>query len=101
MFFLGGAYAVQTLDGGNGELRNYIEERICETAQYIVEHGATVRDAAGVFNISKSTVHKDVSERLVFINPRLAAQVRQVLDVNKAERHIRGGLATYKKYKGE
>ena len=80
-------------------MRDYIEERIIRTAQYIIEHGATVREAASVCNISKSTVHKDVSERLQLIDKRLAAQVREVLDVNKAERHIRGGMATYQKYK--
>lgn len=66
---------------------------------YIIENGATVRDTARVFKISKSTVHKDVSERLLLLNPGMAAQVRRVLDVNKAERHIRGGQATYRKYK--
>ncbi len=79
----------------------YIEERVLQVAAYIVENGATVRDAARMFKISKSTVHKDVSERLISIDPGLAKQVRQVLDVNKAERHIRGGQATYRKYKGE
>ena len=78
-----------------------MEERILETAQYIIEHGATVRDAANVFSISKSTVHKDMADRLRGINPSLAAEVRKVLDVNKAERHIRGGRATHIKYKGE
>ncbi|MEG1524974.1 MAG: sporulation transcriptional regulator SpoIIID [Clostridia bacterium] len=82
-------------------MRDYIEERINETAHYIIDRGATVRDAAKVFGISKSTVHKDMAERLKLINPRLFHQVRQVLDVNKAERHIRGGQATYRKYKGE
>lgn len=80
-------------------MRDYIEERIYQAAAYIIENGATVRDAAGVLNISKSTVHKDVSERLLQLNPRLAQQVRLVLDKNKAERHIRGGQATYRKYK--
>jgi putative DeoR family transcriptional regulator (stage III sporulation protein D) len=65
-----------------------------------VENGCTVRDAAKAFRISKSTVHKDVSWRLRDIDPRLAAQVRRVLDVNKAERHIRGGMATHRKYRG-
>lgn len=82
-------------------MRDYIEERILETASYIVESGATVRDAAKKFSISKSTVHKDMAERLSTIDPRLYTAVRQVLDVNKAERHIRGGQATYLKYKGE
>lgn len=67
-------------------------------AEYIVENGATVRQAAKAFGISKSTVHKDVTERLLAINPALAAQARKILDVNKSERHIRGGLATKEKY---
>ena len=82
-------------------MRDYIEERINETAHYIVDNGATVRDAARVFCISKSTVHKDMAERLRVVNPRLYRQVRHVLDVNKAERHIRGGQATYRKYRGD
>lgn len=75
-----------------------IEERACELAVYIIETGATVRTAAGHFGISKSTVHKDLSQRLPQYNKHLYQQVRQVLDVNKAQRHIRGGLATRKKY---
>ena len=67
-------------------------------AAYIIENGATVRSAARKFGISKSTVHKDVTDRLEHINPTLAAQARIVLDVNKSERHIRGGLATREKY---
>ncbi|MBO5486798.1 MAG: sporulation transcriptional regulator SpoIIID [Eubacterium sp.] len=67
-------------------------------AQYIVEHNATVRQAASQFGVSKSTVHKDVTERLLRINPSLAAQARKILDINKSERHIRGGLATKDKY---
>lgn len=81
-------------------MHDYIEERILSTASYIVEHGATVRDAARKFGISKSSVHKDMTERLIEINPQLAAAVRNVLDINKAERHIRGGQATFMKYKG-
>ena len=79
-------------------LRDYIEERAAEIANYIIENNATVRQTAKQFGISKSTVHKDVTERLLKINPPLAAQARIVLDVNKSERHIRGGLATKKKY---
>lgn len=79
-------------------LRGYIEERAEEIGQYIVESGATVRQTAKKFGVSKSTVHKDVTERLVKINPFLAARIRVVLDVNKAERHIRGGMATKEKY---
>ena len=75
-----------------------IEERAIELAQYIIDSKDTVRGAAKKFGISKSTVHKDVSERLKKINPSLAKEVRIVLDENKAERHIRGGMATKLKY---
>ena len=79
-------------------MKTYIEERAIEIANYMIEHNATVRQAAKNFGISKSTVHKDVTERLVQVNPTLAAQARKVIDVNKSERHIRGGLATKVKY---
>ena len=75
-----------------------IVERACELAVYIIETGATVRSAARHFGISKSTVHKDITERLLAISPTQAGNVRKVLDVNKQERHIRGGLATREKY---
>ena len=75
-----------------------IEQRACELAVYIIETGATVRTAARHFGISKSTVHKDLSQRLPQCNKSLYRQVRSVLEVNKAERHIRGGLATREKY---
>ena len=75
-----------------------IEERACELAVYIIETGATVRTAAKYFGISKSTVHKDLSQRLPQYNQRLYRQVRPVLDENKAQRHIRGGMATRRKY---
>ncbi len=78
-----------------------IEERACALAVYIIETGATVRAAANHFGISKSTVHKDLQQRLNKCNPALYAQVRTVLEINKQERHIRGGLATRKKYRGE
>ena len=78
-----------------------IEERACELAVYIIETGATVRAAAQRFGISKSTVHKDLQQRLPGCNYALYLQVRQVLDINKAQRHIRGGIATRKKYTGE
>lgn len=78
-----------------------IEERACVLAVYMIETGATVRAAAQHFGISKSTVHKDLQQRLPQYNRVLYEQVRQVLDVNKSQRHIRGGLATRKKYKGE
>ena len=77
-----------------------IEERACELAVYIIETGATVRAAARHFGISKSTVHKDLVQRLPKYNPGLFSQVRQVLELNEAQRHIRGGLATRRKYKG-
>ena len=77
-----------------------IEERACELAVYIIETGATVRSAASHFGISKSTVHKDLQQRLPNCNRALYQQVRQVLELNKAERHIRGGMATRQKYKG-
>ena len=76
----------------------YIEERAVELAEYIIDTKDTVRGAAKRFGISKSTVHKDVSQRLLKINPALAIQVRKILDENKAERHIRGGMATKLKY---
>ena len=72
----------------------YIEERAVDLAHYIIDTGDTVRGAAKKFGISKSTVHKDVSERLKKINPALFLEVRTILDENKAERHIRGGMAT-------
>lgn len=78
-----------------------IEERAVSLAQYIINTGDTVRGAAKKFGVSKSTVHKDVSERLVHINYALAQEVRKVLDENKAERHIRGGMATKLKYSRE
>lgn len=67
-------------------------------ANYIIDHNATVRQTAKAFGVSKSTVHKDVTDRLVQINENLATQTRKVLDVNKSERHIRGGMATKEKY---
>lgn len=79
-------------------MKDYIEERAMNIANYIIENNATVRQTAKQFGISKSTVHKDVTERLMQINPSLAGQARKVLDVNKSERHIRGGLATKEKY---
>ena len=79
-------------------MKSYIEERVINIANYIIENNATVRQTAKKFGISKSTVHKDVTERIVQINPTLAAEERKVLDVNKSERHIRGGMATKEKY---
>ena len=82
-------------------MRLSLEERACDLAVYIIENRTTVRAAAKVFGVSKSTVHKDLTERLPHVNPGLYQQVRVLLDLNKAERHIRGGLATRRKYKGE
>ena len=80
-------------------MKDYIEERAISIANYIIESNATVRQTAKTFGVSKSTVHKDVTDRLMQIDPTLARQARQVLDVNKSERHIRGGLATREKYR--
>lgn len=79
-------------------MKDYIEERAVQVANYIIDNNATVRQTAKQFGISKSTVHKDVTERLTHINSSLASEARKVLDVNKSERHIRGGLATKEKY---
>lgn len=79
-------------------MKDYIEERVLSLANFIISTNSTVRAAAKEFKVSKSTVHKDVTERLLEISPSLAAEVKSVLDVNKAERHIRGGLATREKY---
>ncbi|MFR6335639.1 MAG: sporulation transcriptional regulator SpoIIID [Oscillospiraceae bacterium] len=77
-----------------------MEARACDLAEYLLANNATVRAAAKQFGVSKSTVHKDLTERLEKIDPALYQQVRQLLDRNKAERHIRGGMATRRKYKG-
>lgn len=82
-------------------MQDYIYERVLQIAAYIVEYKSTVRGVATVFNVSKSTVHKDVTERLPRINKELYRQVRDVLELNKSERHLRGGEATRKKYKEE
>ena len=81
-------------------MKGNIEERACDLAVYIIENRATVRAAAKKFGISKSTVHKDLQDRLPQINPGLYQQVKEILEINKAQRHIRGGIATRKKYKG-
>ena len=82
-------------------MRSSIEERTRELAAYIVEHRATVRAAGEHFGVSKSTVHKDISDRLRSYDLPLYEQVREILEVNKAERHLRGGAATRRKYKGD
>ena len=81
-------------------MKGAVEERAVELGEYILENNATVRATARKFHVSKSTVHKDVSERLRTVNPQLYGQVRNILETNKAQRHIRGGMATRKKYKG-
>ena len=79
-------------------MKDYIEERAMNIANYIIENNATVRQTAKAFGISKSTVHKDITDRVEKIDPDLASSVRKVLEINKAERHLRGGMATKKKY---
>ena len=78
-----------------------LEQRACELAVYMIETGSSIRGAAKQFHISKSTVHKDLSQRLPKYNQALYTQVRKILEQNKQERHIRGGLATRRKYKGD
>ncbi|MFZ7119670.1 MAG: sporulation transcriptional regulator SpoIIID [Eubacteriaceae bacterium] len=80
-------------------MKDYIEERVLKIANYIIDTGNTVRQAATIFKVSKSTVHKDITERLPVINPSLCDKARTVLNKNKSERHIRGGMATKIKYK--
>ena len=79
-------------------MKSYIEERALEIAEFIINSNATVRETAKKFGISKSTVHKDITDRVEKLNPKLARDVRKVLEANKAERHIRGGMATREKY---
>lgn len=79
-------------------MQDYIRDRVLNVGNFILKSAATVRQTASVFGVSKSTVHKDVTERLPRINNQLAQQVRRILDLNKAERHIRGGEATRRKY---
>ena len=80
-------------------MKGVVEARAIELGEYIIESQATVRKAAKKFGISKSTVHKDVSQRLKYVNPELYNEVKTILEINKAQRHIRGGLATKMKYK--
>ncbi|MBQ7541950.1 MAG: sporulation transcriptional regulator SpoIIID [Clostridia bacterium] len=82
-------------------MKGIVEERAVELGEYIVENQTTVREAAKKFGVSKSTVHTDVSRRLCKLNPGLYHEVREVLDVNKAQRHIRGGIATREKYRAK
>ncbi len=87
--------------GGGGPMHDYILQRVMEISTYILETGYTVRQAAQIFGVSKSTVHKDITERLPQFNTQLAQEVRIVLERNKAERHLRGGEATRRKYMNE
>jgi len=80
-------------------LKDYIEDRVLEVAKYIIESEATIRKTASVFGVSKSTIDKDMTERLPKINAQIAEEAKNILDLNKAERHIRGGKATKMKYK--
>lgn len=80
-------------------MQEYIQKRVLDICHYIMETRATVRQAAQVFEVSKSTVHKDMTERLPSLNRELATQVKKVLDFNKSERHLRGGEATKRKYR--
>ena len=80
-------------------MKDYIEERVLEVARYIIESKATIRKTAKIFGVSKSTIHKDMTERLPKINPQVAKEAKDILDLNKSERHIRGGKATRMKYK--
>jgi len=91
------AYKLARMTGGL-YVKGVVEERAAMLGEYIIENKATVRTAAKKFGVSKSTVHKDVSQRLKVLNPALYREVRQVLDLNKSERHIRGGMATKNKY---
>ena len=90
----------QHVVGSERALKGNMEERAERLALYIIENRTTVRAAAQKFGISKSTVHKDISERLPQFNRRLYLQVKEILELNKAQRHIRGGIATRKKYRG-
>ncbi len=80
-------------------MKDYIEDRVLEVAKYIIDSKATIRRTAKVFGVSKSTIHKDMTERLPKINPQIANEAKTILDLNKSERHIRGGRATKMKYK--
>lgn len=91
--------SIGLFDVGGVRLKDYIRTRVKEVSNYIYETKATVRQTAKIYGVSKSTIHKDVTERLLKIDPELANRVKKVLEFNKAERHIRGGEATRRKYK--
>lgn len=93
--------AYKPVMGVRVNMQNYIRDRVLELSNYIIESGATVRQTAERFGVSKSTVHKDVTERLPQLNEAVANRVRRVLDNNKAERHLRGGEATKRKYQDQ
>ncbi len=82
-------------------MKDYIRKRVKEVGNYIYETKATVRETAKIYGVSKSTIHKDVTERLLRVDPQLAQKVKEVLEYNKSERHIRGGKATRAKYKNK
>ncbi len=82
-------------------MKDYIEERVLGVAKYIIDSKSTIRKTARAFGVSKSTIHKDMTERLPKINPLIAKEAKYILDLNKAERHIRGGKATKMKYSSE
>lgn len=92
---------IQKVRDQGGALKCIVEDRAVELGEYIVRNKATVRSAARKFGVSKSTVHKDVAERLKNVNPQLYREVRGILEYNKAQRHIRGGMATRRKYRGK
>src|SRR5699024_6869846 len=94
-------YIIKVSMWGGNVVRSHIEERAVVVAKYILEKNTTVRQTAKTFGVSKSTIHKDVTERLEEINPNLAKEVKMVLEKNKSERHIRGGMATKLKYEKE
>ena len=86
---------------GGGLVQDYIEQRVLEISNYILETGSTVRQVAKIFGVSKSTVHKDIIERLPYINRFIFREIKMILEKNKAERHLRGGEATRQKYLGD
>lgn len=81
-------------------MKDYIEKRVLDVAKYIIDTKSTIRKTAKVFGVCKSTIHKDMTERLPEIDPKIAAETHSILEKNKAERHIRGGIATKNKFKG-
>ena len=89
---------IQTICFGGKKMNDYIEERVMKLAHHIIENKSTVRSTAKIFNISKSTVHKDITQTLQTVDGNLYKEVKEILEINKKERHIRGGEATRAKY---